>query len=167
MLLDTSQRSVIGIGGLAVRQGDGVIVTHALGSCLGIVLWCPATQAAGMLHAQLPMAAQHPERARDNLHLFVDAGTQALIQQVVARGANRRTLQVYVAGAANLTGAAENDLFNIGKRNLTVMRKVFFQLGLLITAEETGGTIPRTMTLEVATGKVVLSSQGTERVLSK
>jgi chemotaxis protein CheD len=167
MFYDPATRSVIGIGGLAVRPGHGTIVTHALGSCLGIALWCPTSKFGGMVHAQLPLSSQHPQRFAENPHLFVDAGTRALLDKMIAQGAVRRGLKLYVAGAANLTGAAENDLFNIGNRNLTVLRKVLFQLQLLITAEDTGGAQPRTMTLDAATGRLTIASQGGERLLSR
>jgi chemotaxis protein CheD len=74
-------------------------------------------------------------------------------------GAKKGNLRIVVAGGANVTGGAPNQ-FDIANRNLTVMRKVFWQMGLLAAAEDTGGGLPRTMTLDLASGLVQLESQG-------
>ncbi len=73
-------------------------------------------------------------------------------------------MRVTVAGAANMI-ATTNDLFNIATRNLTVMRKLFWQQGVLLAGEDTGGTSPRTMTLKLDTGETVIDSQGRKSLL--
>jgi chemotaxis protein CheD len=87
-----------------------------------------------------------------------------LLDNVLKYGSTKNTLRVVVAGGANVTGTTVNQ-FDIANRNLTVMRKVFWQMGLLIAAEDTGGGLPRTMTLNLATGAVLLESQGRRSTL--
>ncbi len=168
MSLDTipdAGRVVVGIGGLEARRADrGMIITHALGSCLGIVVYDPHARIGAMLHAQLPMGQLNAELARQNPERFVDLGIPLLFKAAVDLGANRRLLRVTVAGAANMI-ATTNDLFNIATRNLTVMRKLFWQQGVLLAAEDTGGTSPRTMTLKLDTGETVIDSQGRKSLL--
>lgn len=159
-LLADAGRVVLGIGGLAVRRAAaGSLVTHALGSCLGIAVHDKQQQVGGMLHAQLPLGQLSPDRAKDSPSLFVDLGLQLLVKAVQDLGCSRRGLRVVVAGGANVTGSIANQ-FDIANRNLTVMRKVFWQLGILVAAEDTGGGLPRTMTLDLATGTTHLESQG-------
>jgi chemotaxis protein CheD len=159
-LMQDAGRVVLGIGGLAARRAAaGTLVTHALGSCLGIVIHDKLHQVGGMLHAQLPLAQLSPDRAKDSPSLFVDLGIQLLFKAVTELGAVKRNLRVIVAGGANVTGTGGNQ-FDIANRNLTVMRKIFWQQGILIAAEDTGGGLPRTMTLDLATGLVQLESQG-------
>lgn len=158
-------RVVLGIGGLAVRHAlAGTLVTHALGSCVGIVAHDPLHHVGGMLHAQLPLAQLSPDRAKDSPTLFVDLGMQMLFTALFQLGAKKGNLRIVVAGGANVTGSAPNQ-FDIANRNLTVMRKMFWQMGLLVAGEDTGGGLPRTMTLDLASGIVQLESQGRRSTL--
>jgi chemotaxis protein CheD len=156
------QRFVIGIGGLQVTSGVvGTIVTHALGSCIGVAVWDAHARVGGMLHAQMPISLKSPDLARSDPCRFVDLGVPLLFQQAEQAGANRRRLRVTVAGAANMSGAT-SPMFDIGQQNLTALRKVLWKLGMLIAAEETGGRIPRTMYLDLVSGATTVQS-GTDR----
>ncbi|GDY12952.1 chemotaxis protein CheD [Planctomycetota bacterium] len=158
-------RVVVGIGAHAARRADrGIIITHALGSCVGIVVYDAHSKVGGMLHAQLPLSQLNAELARTQPARFVDLGIPLLLKAVADLGANRRTLRVTVAGAASML-VTSNDLFNIPARNLTVMRKLFWQHSLLVAGEDTGGSIPRTMTLRLDTGETVIESQGRQYTL--
>jgi chemotaxis protein CheD len=163
---DDIGRQVIGIGGLKVCRGTaGYIVTHALGSCLGVTVWDPLRHIGGMLHAQLPIAQLNPDRAKTHPALFVDLGIPMLIEAAVKLGAEKRRLRIVVAGGANMTASMANDLFNIATRNLTSLRKVCWRDSLLIAAEDTGGVLPRTMTLSFIDGTITIESQGARRIL--
>jgi chemotaxis protein CheD len=153
-------RVVLGIGGLhACRADHGILITHALGSCLGITAYDARAKVGAMLHAQLPLAQLNPDLARDNPARFVDLGIPLLVQAAIDRGADRRQLKLVVAGGAMMI-VTTNPLFNISSRNLTVMRKVLWQQGCLLAGEDTGGTQPRTMTLKLDTGETLIDSQG-------
>ena len=158
--LTAADRVVLGIGGLAVHRGDaGLIVTHALGSCVGITIWDPVARVGGLLHAQLPAGAGNPERAQREPGIFVDLAVPELFRNAYALGAEKSRLRVTVAGGACIGGSG-NDLFSIGKRNLTVVRKLFWQNSILVAGEDTGGERPRTMSIDFATGHTLIASQG-------
>ena len=163
--LPDAGRVVVGIGAIAARRADrGQIITHALGSCLGIVVYDPHARVGAMLHAQLPLAQLNPGLAQQHPERFVDLGIALLFKAASELGANRRRLRVTVAGAANMT-VTTNDLFNIATRNLTVMRKVFWQQGVLVAGEDTGGISPRTMSLQLESGETMIESQGRKYLL--
>ncbi len=151
-------RWVIGIGGLeVVREEGGCIITHALGSCLGVAIFDPATRVGGMLHAQMPISLKSPDLAREQPARFVDLGVDMLFRRATELGANRRRLRLTVAGAANMSGAT-SPLFDIGQQNLTALRKALWRLGVLIAAEDTGGSSPRTMVLDLGSGRTTIQS---------
>jgi chemotaxis protein CheD len=158
-------RWTIGIGGVEVQRATtGTIVTHALGSCIGVAVFDAHAQIGGMLHAQMPMAAKSPDLARSEPCRFVDLAVPQLFQRAVTAGADKRRLRVTVAGAANMSGTVQ-PLFDIGQQNLTALRKALWKLGVLISAEETGGSIPRTMYLDLANGSTVVQSGSDRRPL--
>ena len=158
-------RWTIGIGGLDVQTGNlGTIVTHALGSCIGVTVFDPVAHVGGMLHAQMPIAAKSPDLAKSDPGRFVDLGMQLLFQEAIAAGAEKRRLRIAVAGAANMSGNP-NPMFDIGQQNLTALRKVLWKLGALIAAEDTGGSTPRTMYLDLASGTTTVQSGTVRRSL--
>ena len=56
----------------------------------------------------------------------------------------------------------DKGIFNIGQRNYTVLRKLFWKNSVIITSEDVGGSRSRTARLYVATGRVTIASQGQE-----
>jgi chemotaxis protein CheD len=88
----------------------------------------------------------------------------AFFRQLYASGLAKQRAKVFVAGGANVHNV-DSDRFAIGKRNYAVLRKVLWQNGVLIAAEDVGGCEPRTMYLELGSGRVWLSTAGVEREL--
>ena len=96
--------------------------------------------------------------------MFVDTGVSTLLGEMLAAGVAKNRLIVKVAGGAAMP-CNKGDRFAIGKRNYLMLRKVLWKHDLLLDAEDIGGEIPRTMSLEVGSGRVRLSVQGQERDL--
>lgn len=142
------------------RGHDDVIVTHALGSCLGISIHDPVARVGGIFHVMLPNASVSPDKAVANPYMFVDTGTPQFFKEAYAAGAAKERMKVKVAGGAAL-GSGE-DFFAIGKRNFVILRKLLWKNSILIAAEDVGGNISRTMYLDVGTGRTWLQSGGKE-----
>jgi chemotaxis protein CheD len=134
-----------------------VLITFALGPCLGVSMYDPLRRVGGLIHCQLPSAKDDAARAKLRPLQFVDTGVLALLERLFELGACRANLIIKCAGAAKVV---ENlTLFKISERNHTVFRKLMWKNDLLIAAEEVGGTRPRTMSLEMATGRTRLQSE--------
>jgi chemotaxis protein CheD len=157
-------KQIVGVADMCISSAsDDVIVTHALGSCLGISAHDPQALVGGLLHVMLPQSSINPDKARTNPFMFVDTGVPAFFRKLYEAGALKSRLKVKVAGGSNVQGG--EDRFAIGKRNYIMLRKIFWSNGVLIEAEDVGGSVPRTMYLEIATGKLRLSVAGQEREL--
>jgi chemotaxis protein CheD len=155
---------VIGIAEMKVsnRPAD-VLITYSLGSCIGLALFDPQAGVGGLIHCMLPLSRMDEDKARANPLMFTDTGVLALLQAVFDLGAERRNLVAKVAGGAMLLD--EKGLFRIGERNYAVLRKVLWKNNILLAAEEVGGTIPRTLTLYMNSGRTTIKSHGVEREL--
>jgi chemotaxis protein CheD len=132
------------------NPGD-ILVTHALGSCVGIAIYDPINVVGGMLHYMLPMSALDKKKAEENPFMFGDTGIPLLFQEIYKFGSQKTDLRIVMAGGANIFQKTE--LFDIGNRNITIARKLFWKNNVLITAESIGGNIPRTMYLEIGSGR--------------
>jgi chemotaxis protein CheD len=146
---------VVGIADCQItRDPRGVLITYALGSCIGVSIYDPLAHVGGLLHFMLPEAPCDANQAARNPWMFADSGIPKLFRDARQQGADPRRLLVRVAGGANV--ADEKGVFNIGKRNCLAVRRILWKAGVLIAAEETGGSTARTMRLEMSSGRVFL-----------
>ncbi|MCB9849231.1 MAG: chemotaxis protein CheD [Phycisphaerales bacterium] len=151
------------IADLAVTNKPSKIITHSLGSCIGVTIWDPEVRVGGMIHYMLPDGALSPEKAKAKPAMFATTGVPALFRAAFAMGAVKKRLIVKVAGGSTLLD--DNGTFNIGKRNYVMLRKLLWKNEILIKSEDVGGAISRTLVLDVATGRVVIRNRNGEREL--
>lgn len=152
-------KCVVGVSDMAISNSvDDVIITHALGSCIGIAIYDPVQQVGGILHYMLPLSKIDREKAEKNPSMFGDTGIPELFKQAYKLGAKKDNLRVVMAGGAQVF--EKKDFFSIGKRNVTIARKMFWKNNVLIAAEHVGGSIPRTLYLEIKSGNVWITSHG-------
>ncbi len=152
---------VVDIADLAVSADPGAtLITYSLGSCIGVAVWDPVVRVGGMLHYMLPESQLSPEKARSSPAMFCDTGVPRLFRAAYELGAVKNRLVVKVAGGSQLLD--DNGTFNIGKRNYLALRKIFWKNGVMIAAENVGGSISRTLKLDVGTGAVTIRSRNEE-----
>lgn len=142
----------------ASSNPSDVLVTYSLGSCIGLALYDPVARVGGLIHCMLPLSTIDPGRAEESPAMFTDTGVPALLQAVLDLGADKTRLSVKVAGAAHLLD--DRNTFRIGERNKMVLRKLLWRNSLFITAEDTGGTIARTMSLRLDNGLTSIRTGG-------
>jgi len=133
------------------------LLTYSLGSCIGVAIWDPVVRVGGLLHFMLPQASLAPHKAKPRPGMFADTGIPALFRAAYELGAVKQRLQVKVAGGASLFETTE--AMNIGKHNYLALRRLFWHNHILIDGEHTGGTISRTMRLQVGTGRVTIENR--------
>ncbi len=156
----------VGVADMKVSgEKDDLIVTHALGSCLGITVHDPVACVGGMLHVMLPLSTIDPAKADRNPFMFVDTGFPRLLIECYKNGAQKQRLTIRVAGGANSQNREEDDFFQIGKRNFIILRKLLWNNGILLKSYDVGGNHSRTMSLEISSGKVTVKSNGEVRNL--
>lgn len=141
------------------------IITYALGSCLGITVYDPIARVGAMVHVMLPSSSIDPVKAALNPCMFVDTGVKNLFLESYKAGAQRNRLVVVAAGGACANGLEQDDYFQIGKRNVTVLRSLLWKNGIILKNSDFGGNLARTMSLDVATGTVLVRINGTTEVL--
>ncbi len=144
---------------VSAQPGD-TVVTHALGSCLGISAHDPESLVGGIIHVMLPSGRVNQERARNKPLMFVDTGVPMFFKELYSLGAVKQRLVVKVAGGAAMKET--EDFFAIGKRNLVMLRKLLSRNRVVISSQDIGGSISRTMYLDVRSGRVWVCSAGKE-----
>ena len=152
---------VVDIADLAVSgDPDASLVTFSLGSCIGLSIWDPVAHVGGLLHYMLPESKLSSDKARSDPAMFCDTGVPRLFRAAYELGAVKSRLVAKIAGGSQLLD--DKGIFNIGKRNYLALRKLFWKNGVLIQAEDVGGSVSRTLRLEVGTGAVTIKSRNQE-----
>ena len=140
------------------------LATYALGSCIGLCMYDPVAQIGAMFHYLMPNSKENPQQAQTNPFQYADTGMNILLEELIAMGAKKRRLKVTVAGGAEVLDNS-TEKFDIGKRNYLAIRKILWKNGMLINAEDVGGTKPRTMYLTIADGSVKIKSYSSKKEL--
>ena len=154
---------VVLVGDMKTGCKGDMIVTHALGSCLGLMVYDPGARVGGLLHAMLPLSKINPQKAEENPYMFVDTGVPDLFNSLYELGAQKSRMVVKAAGCGQPLGNSE--MFKIGERNYTVLKKLLWKNNVLLEAEDVGGTASRTVYFDLSTGQVVISSKGAKKEL--
>jgi chemotaxis protein CheD len=146
---------VVGIGDCRLeRDPDCQLVTYALGSCVAITVYDPLTHVGGLLHFMLPEAGPVPVKARSNPFMYADTGIPLLFLRAFELGAEKRRLIVTATGGAQMMDNGGH--FNIGKRNCLEMRQILWKAGVAVKIEDLGGSVSRTIRMDLNTGRVLL-----------
>lgn len=149
----------VGVGEYAVSKNPGdTIKTMALGSCVGVIFLAPAIKAAGLLHIALPDSSINQKRVEERPGMFADTGIPLILRDLTKLGYVGGGMIVKLAGGAAIMDP--NNTFNIGKRNLLAVKKILWKYKLGAIAEDVEGAISRTVSIELDTGKVLISSPG-------
>ena len=156
-------RHVVGVGDMKIAAGSDTIVTHALGSCLGLMVYDPQLRVGGMLHAMLPLCKINPEKAAKNPYMFVESGVTSMLKQLYDMGVQKKHIVVKAAGCGS--PMSNNEMFKIGERNFTILKKILWKNNILLSSNDVGGTKSRTVYFELSTGEITISSKGQKWVL--
>lgn len=159
MIAMGDKTSLIGIGQYKISSdANEILVAPNLGSCLGVSVYDPKHRRGGLIHCLLPFSKNNPDKALKEPHTFVDTGVVSLISQMLGMGSDKRDLILAVGGGSNINDA--NNIFEIGAKNYTVLKKVLWKNNLLLKGEHIGSNVSRTVSLSIATGEVWVKVNG-------
>lgn len=147
-------KQIVAVGDMKVGKDGDVLVTHALGSCLGLIIYDPVARVGGLLHAMLPLSKINLQKAESNPFMFVDKGVPLLFKTVYQMGGQKQRLIVKAAGCGSPLG--KNAMFKIGERNYTVLKKLLLKNNILLEAEDVGGTDSRTVNVDLSSGQTTI-----------
>ncbi len=152
---------IVGISDIKISNApNDVIITYALGSCIGISVYDPVARVGGLLHYMLPDSTLDEKKAKDNPAMFADTGIPSLFKACYSLGAEKRRMIVKAAGGASILD--DTNFFRIGQKNIMAMRKIFWKNNVMIASEDTGANHNRTVRLDMATGKTFVRTSGGE-----
>ena len=153
-----ADKLVVGIADMKMASREGMLITYALGSCIGICLYDPVLRLAALVHVMLPL---NMETGRKSPLKYADSGIRETLKQMEARGAKRSRITAKIAGGARMFDVPGNgSLGNIGQRNIESVHMTLKREGIKLLKEDVGGSVARTLLFDAATGQACVRSFG-------
>ena len=153
-----ADKITIGIADMKMANGEGMLVTYALGSCIGICLHDPSLKLGALVHIMLPL---NMETGRKNPMKYADTGIRETLKQMEAKGASRSRITAKIAGGAMMfKDGGSGSLGNIGQRNIDSVKLNLKKEGIRLLKEDVGGTVARTLLFDVNSGLGCVRSYG-------
>ncbi len=147
---------------MELLQGNGILITYALGSCIGLCFHDPRLRLGALLHIMLPL---NMEAGRTHPLKYADTGIRETLKQLEMKGASRSRMTVKIAGGAKMFEVAGGDLGNIGQRNIESVHAVLRRERLSLIGERTGGSVARTLLFDVVSGQACIRSYGQKDII--
>ena len=149
---------IAGIGELIFSQNaDDILKTYALSSCVAVIVYNPLKKKAGLIHIALPNH-ENIEVIKKRPYYFANTGVPLLIDGMCQKyGCYKDDLKITLIGGA--MSKRIDDIFNIGIKNLQMIKKILNNYNLKYQATEIGGMLSRTVEIDVATGLIEVYSQ--------
>ncbi|MBN1165314.1 MAG: chemotaxis protein CheD [Candidatus Krumholzibacteriota bacterium] len=149
---------VIKVGMAQYRVGEAPMkmMTLALGSCIGIVLYDQAVRIGALAHVM------HPRRDRvksnANKAKFVDTAIDLMLSRMIKRGADIRRIVAKIFGGSTMFGSAAGGkgVIQIGEENTRVARLELAAKNIPLVAESVGGSKGRTILFDLFDGSVLV-----------
>ena len=159
----SDSKLTVGIADMKMAQGGGVLVTYALGSCIGLCFHDPRLKLGALLHIMLPI---NMETGRTHPLKYADTGIRETLRQMEAKGAVRSRMTVKIAGGAKMFEiAGSSGLGNIGQRNIESVNTILKRENIRLLGQEVGGKIARTMFFDIASGQACVRSYGQKDII--
>lgn len=160
-----AQRVVVGVGDMGVSNNPQITLsTYALGSCVAVVAYEPFAKAGGLLHLMLPDSTISPAKAASQPAMFADTGLPLLFRSLAGLRIDFARLRIFLAGGANVL--CDADTFRIGERNIQAASDYLARNNLVVRHSSLGGTINRTVHLNIGNGEITLKTPGANDTLS-
>lgn len=145
------------VADFAVANGDTLLVTVGLGSCVAIALHDAQAHVGGLAHVLLPSTGMSQDRT--NRAKFPSSAVPLLCERMQALGARAGRIRAKIVGGASMfTSLLSATGLQIGERNVVATRVALEQAGIPIVAQDVGGDYGRSVYFSVHDGRLVVKS---------
>lgn len=138
---------------------DATRVRTLLGSCVAITLWHPEKRFGGMCHFLLP--TRRNAGAPGTLDgRYGDEAVANLVRQLQRVNTRPEEYVAHLYGGADTMPDQAGVKLNVGERNIELGWTLIDQHGFQLDGVDVGDYVPRTVSLELATGVVDMRRGG-------
>ena len=145
------------VADFAVADGNTLLVTVGLGSCVAIALYDSQAKVGGLAHVLLPSTGMSQDRT--NRAKFPSTAVPLLCDRMQALGARTGRMRAKIVGGASMfTSLLSATGLQIGERNVVATRAALEHAGIPLVAQEVGGDYGRSVYFNVHDGRLIVKS---------
>ncbi|MGV3488266.1 MAG: chemotaxis protein CheD [Tuberibacillus sp.] len=144
----------VGIAEWKLAEKPKHLRSSGLGSCVGVIIYCPMSGVAAMAHVMLP--SHHLAKAQFHPAKFADTAVPGLVEMLKNRGIAVSEMKAKMAGGAEMFPGVQSQKPSIGMRNTQVIKEILEGYGIPILGEDTGGHAGRTIEFYTETGDLYI-----------
>jgi chemotaxis protein CheD len=168
----------VNMSDMKVATNPHTIRSNGIGSCLVITLYDPQKRVGAMAHPMLALPSnQQPvmsnvyknkveklpvtsysSQVTDNLR-YVEPAIDAMISKLLKLGAEKSRLESKLVGGASMFKVLDKNPDSIGIHNTDVAQKKLEKEGIKIVANDTGGSVGRSVEFDLVTGLVEIKTK--------
>jgi chemotaxis protein CheD len=156
---NTPPDTMVGMGQVVFGQAPQRLAS-ILGSCVGVSLYHPRTHQGVLAHVLLPDSQGRPQAPPGK---FADTAIPHMLKLLAQAGLSSGGLLAKLAGGANMFN--HNGPLQIGAANCTAVARALACAGLRVAAQDIGGTQGRRISLDCATGDLIIEVSGSEMLV--
>lgn len=156
---------IVKIADMKISKANDVLITYALGSCVGVCVYDYSKKIGGLSHILLPHDSGN--LGKKDPYKYANTAIIEMVRQMEKQGCSKLFLTAKIAGGAQMFSVNNSHIsqnssspFNIGERNIQSVRSVLKFLNIPIVAEDVGGNYGRTMKFDLSKGLIIIKSVG-------
>ncbi|HBL83866.1 MAG TPA: chemotaxis protein CheD [Clostridiales bacterium] len=143
----------VGISDMKIASGDDILITYALGSCVGTCLYDKTAKVIGLSHVLLSNSDLCSNDS--NVYKYANTAIKELVRAMRVKGAAVHRMTAKIAGGAQMF---TNNTLKVGERNIIAVVDELNILGIRIVASDVGENYGRTMECYANDGRVMIKS---------
>jgi chemotaxis protein CheD len=137
--------------------GHRTVVRTLLGSCVAITLWHPGFGIGGMCHFVVPRRGRSAATRAHGLDgRYAEEAVRMFIEAVNRHGTRPYEYEVGLFGGGSQFPSQRGGALDVPRKNVAAGRRLLELAGFHVGAEHVGGTGPRVVELDLATGTIRL-----------
>ncbi len=150
----------VGISDMKIVKEQEILISYALGSCVGICIIDSVSQIAGMAHIMLP---HNKNGDRKEVFKYADTGITEMVRQMEKLCGMKSRMTAKIAGGAKMFDIkGSSSIGSIGERNVAAVKETLRKLGIRLIAEDVGQNYGRTIIFDSSNGSLTIKSFGKE-----
>jgi chemotaxis protein CheD len=159
------EKSLINVGVAQIKSGvNPAVLRTILGSCVGICIFDRIKKVGGLAHVLLPVdttSGKMPEK-------YADTAIPLLVERLIKEGGKKEHMSAKIAGGASMFKFHNNNnLGQIGDRNIEASKEALTKLGIPVLEEDVQGNTGRVIDFFLEDGRMKVKASGKEKIYYK
>lgn len=139
------------------------LITIGLGSCVGIAIYEPITKIGGLSHIMLPDSTAFKDANKSEK--FADLAIPQMTAEIKKASGKVKLVAKISGGASMFQLSKEPPSGTIGARNVAAVKNSLERMGIELLGEHTGGSMGRTMSVDLETFDVIVRMVNREVIM--